>query len=185
MTAKWPHTGAVLVGGASKRMGIPKGDLVLSTGLTMAESVARVLESVCAEVVAVGGPSGVRRFVPDRRSGFGPLGGIESLLASSLDDEYVVSPNDIPLMSPDLARRLTAPSDLSVTAFQTGDGLIHSLPIRIAGAALPAVTAALDRGQNAIHHLLDRLEVDRVPISDDEARGLRNINTPTDFDSLS
>lgn len=184
MSPKWPHTGAVLAGGASSRMGTAKGDLVLPTGQTMIETVIQTLAAVCVDVVTVGDRSGSRRFVPDLRSGAGPLGGIEALLASGLDDRYIVCPNDIPLISSGLARRLSAPSDALVTAFQTADGRIQSLPIRISAGALPTVTAALDRGHHAIHHVLTQLETDRIHITDDEAQCLRNINTRGDFDSV-
>ncbi len=184
MSKTWPHTGAVLAGGASSRMGVPKSELVLPTGQSMIEAVIQTLEIVCSRVVTVGGRSGIRSFVPDLRSGAGPLGGIEALLASGFDEEYLICPNDIPLMSPGLARRLTATSDAIVTAFQTEDGHIQSLPIRITNAALPAVSAALDRGQNAIHRVLRELEADRIHITDDEAQSLHNINNPIDFDSI-
>lgn len=185
MSTKWPHTGAVLAGGASSRMGTAKGDLVLATGQTMIDAVIQTLAEVCVGVVTIGGRSEGCGFVPDLRNGAGPLGGIEALLASGIDDRYLVCPNDIPLMPPGLARRLTAPSDSIVTAFQTEDGRIQSLPIRISAEALPKVRAALDGGENAIYHVLAQLETDRIPITADEAQGLRNINTPGDVDSIS
>ena len=165
-------------------MGAAKADLILPTGQTMVEAVIQLLENICAEVVTVGGRSGERRFVADLRSGAGPLGGIEALLASGFDENYLICPNDNPLMSPGLARRLTTPSNAMVTAFETEDGRIQSLPLRISVGALPTVTSALDTGQNAIHHVLTQLETERIPITDDEAQDLRNINTPGDFDSI-
>ncbi len=181
---KWPHIGAVLTGGASRRMGTAKANLVLPTGQTMIEAVIQVVADVCTDVVTVGSSVGGRRFVADLRSGAGPLGGIEALLASGLDQNYLICPNDIPMLSPDLVRRLTVHTVAIATALQTEDGRIQSLPIRLSAAALPTVTGALDAGRNAIHHVLNRLEVDRIAITDDEARGLRNVNTPGDFNSI-
>jgi len=165
-------------------MGTDKSDLVLATGQTMIEAVIQTLTEVCAEVVTIGGRSWGRRFVPDLRNGAGPLGGIEALLASDLDDRYLVCPNDIPLMPSGLARRLTVPTDSIATAFQTEDGRIQSLPITISAVALPTVTAALDGGENAIHLVLAHLEIDLVSITADEAQGLRNFNTPGDVESI-
>ena len=39
-SAFWPHTGAVLAGGRSTRMGRPKEDVILPDGRGMAETVA-------------------------------------------------------------------------------------------------------------------------------------------------
>jgi molybdopterin-guanine dinucleotide biosynthesis protein A len=184
MSTTWPHTGAVLAGGSSTRMGATKSDLVLPTGGTMIEAVIHTLGEVCAQVVTVGGRSWGPKAVPDLRSGAGPLGGIEALLASGLDDNYLACPNDIPLLTAELALRLTAPSDATATIFATDGVRIQSLPLRISVAALPIVTAALDRGENAIHRVLSQLETERIPISEEEALVLRNLNTPGDFNSL-
>jgi len=184
MSTTWPHTGAVLAGGSSTRMGATKSDLVLPTGGTMIEAVIETLAGVCAQVVTVGGRGWGPKAVPDLRSGAGPLGGIEALLASGLDDNYLACPNDIPLLTAELAHRLTAPSDAMATIFTTDGVRIQSLPLRISVAALPLVTAALDRGENAIHRVLARLDADRIPISEEEARALRNINTRSEFNSI-
>lgn len=184
MSTKWPHTGAVLAGGSSTRMGAAKSDLILPTGRTMIETVIETLAEVCAQVVTVGDRSWGPRSVTDLRSGAGPLGGIEALLASGLDDRFLVCPNDMPLMTTKLAHRLTAPSDAMATIFATEGVRIRSLPLNISVAALPTVTAALDRGENAIHRVLARLDADRIPISEEEARALRNINTRSEFNSI-
>lgn len=184
MSTKWPHTGAVLAGGSSTRMGAAKSDLILPTGETMIEAVIQTLAETCAQVVTVGGRSWGPRAVADLRSGAGPLGGIEALLASGLDDRYLICPNDIPLMTAELAYRLTAPSDAMATIFATEGLRIRSLPLNISVAALPMVTAALERGENAIHRVLARMDTDRIPISEEEAQALRNINTRSEFNSI-
>lgn len=184
MSTTWPHTGAVLAGGSSTRMGATKSDLTLPSGGTMIEAVIRTLGEVCAQVVTVGGRGWGPKAVADLRSDAGPLGGIEALLASGLDDNYLACPNDIPLMTVELARRLTAPSDAMATIFATDGDRIQSLPLRVSAAALPMVTAALDRGENAIHRVLSQLETVRIPITDEEALILRNVNTPRDFNLI-
>ena len=184
MSTKWPHTGAVLAGGSSTRMGAAKSDLILPTGRTMIEAAIQTLAEVCARVVTVGGRSWGPRAVADLRSGAGPLGGIEALLASGLDERYLVCPNDIPFLTAEMARRLTVPSKAMATIFASEGVRIRSLPLNISVAALPMVTEALDRGQNAIHRLLVLLETERIPISEDEARLLRNVNTRTEFNSI-
>jgi molybdopterin-guanine dinucleotide biosynthesis protein A len=184
MAELWPHTGAVLAGGSSTRMGVPKEDLLLPGGMSMIGRVIQTLEKVCARVVTVGGEHMVQQNVLDLRHGAGPLGGIEALLASGLDDNYLVCPSDIPLITPELVRRLNAPSDSVATFFEVQGDPVHSLPLRISVAALDTVSAALDAGRNAIHTVLAELETERVSISRAEAAGLRNINTPEDYSAI-
>lgn len=181
---KWPHTGAVLAGGSSTRMGEAKSDMILPTGETMIEAVITTLDEVCARVVTVGGTSRGRKVVADLRSGKGPLGGIEALLRSDLDDNYLICPNDMPLLTAGLVRRLTVPSDAMATIFDMGGVRIQTLPLRISVTALPTVSAALDRGENAIHRVLARLDKDMIRINEEEARALKNINTLSEFTSI-
>lgn len=150
----------------------------------MIGTVIQTLEKVCARVVTVGGEHLVQPNVPDLRHGAGPLGGIEALLASGLDDDYLVCPSDIPLITPELVRRLTAPTDAVATFFEVQGDPAHSLPLRISVAALHMVSAALDTGRNAIHAVLAEIETERVTITAAEAAGLRNINTPEDYNGI-
>jgi molybdopterin-guanine dinucleotide biosynthesis protein A len=184
MTEPWPHTGAVLAGGSSTRMGVPKENLLLPGGMSMVASVIQTLGEVCVRVVTVGGDHLLQPNVPDLRHGAGPLGGIEALLASGLDDDYLVCPSDIPLITPMLVRRLTAPSEAEATFFEVQGDPVRSLPLRISVAALGMVSAALDAGRNAIHTVLAELETERVSITGAEAAGLRNINTPEDYSAI-
>jgi molybdopterin-guanine dinucleotide biosynthesis protein A len=184
VTELWPHTGAVLAGGESTRMGVAKEDLLLSDGSTMIGRVIQTLEQVCMRVVTVGGEQQGQPHVPDIRRGAGPLGGIEALLASGLDEEYLVCPCDIPLATQELVRRLTAPSEAVATLFEVQGDPVHSLPLRISIAALGTVTTALDAGKNAIHTVLAGIETERISITGDEAAQLRNVNTPDDYNAI-
>jgi molybdopterin-guanine dinucleotide biosynthesis protein A len=165
-------------------MGVRKEDLLLPGGMTMIGRVIQTLGEVCAQVVTVGGDHLSEPNVPDLRRGAGPLGGIEALLASGLDDDYLVCPSDIPLITPMLVRQLTTPATAVATIFEVEGDPVHSLPLRISVAALETVTAALDAGENAVHSVLARLETERVSITGAEAAGLRNINTPGDYSGI-
>jgi molybdopterin-guanine dinucleotide biosynthesis protein A len=151
----------------------------------MIEAVISTLAKVCRRVVVVGGIAGGFPSVADRRPGAGPLGGIEALLASGIDDEYLVCPNDTPLITPALLRRLQVPGTSLATIFEIeGESRIQSLPLRISANALGAITAALDAGRNSIHRVLTEIEVSRVPITVRQARALLNINTPGEYAAL-
>jgi molybdopterin-guanine dinucleotide biosynthesis protein A len=181
---KWPHTGAVLMGGESTRMGVPKEDLQMVDGRTMLETVVQTMEEVCVRVITVGGEERRGPHVPDIRRRAGPLGGIEALLASGMDEEYLVCPSDIPMISQELIRRLTTTSEAVATIFEVEGDPVHSLPLRVSTAALDSVTSALDAGENAVHLVLARFKTERISISREEAAGLRNINSPDDYRRL-
>ena len=112
----WPHTGAILCGGAGRRMGQPKAGLVLPDGVTMVERVFAAMSAVCRQVVLVGAatdlPLSMRgvRHIEDRLPQLGPMGGVEALLASGLDSEYLIAPCDIFLVVPDVFRLLLQPA---------------------------------------------------------------------------
>ncbi|MCI0630301.1 MAG: molybdenum cofactor guanylyltransferase [Phycisphaerales bacterium] len=133
MEEKWPHTGAVLVGGGSSRMGRPKQDIVLSDGQTMLGRVVGTLAGVCEHVVLVGvnaaestnlaGLDRPVRSVGDLRPGLGPLGGIEALLASGLDAEYLVCPCDVPMINARLLLKLIEPAQSCKLPSPSGRGV--------------------------------------------------------------
>lgn len=181
----WPHTGAVLAGGRSRRMGRPKHELRLPDGRTMLEAVAAALTAVCARVVAVGGGGAGLAGIDDRRPGRGPLGGIDALLASGLDTQYLVCPCDLPLITPDLLARLTAPAPEAATCFRVeGETGPRPLPLRIAAAAAPAVTRALDEDRGAVHALLREIEPLVVEVPATDMTALANVNTPQAYAEL-
>lgn len=101
-----PFVGAVLTGGASRRMGRDKA-LIEVDGRPMAVTVARTLLTAGAsEVVAVGGDAeGLSAagldVVPDRYPGEGPLGGIITALGhfAALDLPVMVLACDLPTPS--------------------------------------------------------------------------------------
>lgn len=181
----WSHTGAILAGGRSSRFGSPKHNLTLANGATFLESVALQLTDVCREVVVVGAVPSNFQQIPDLRDGYGPLGGIEALLASGLDSEYLVCPVDMPLIPAALLRLLTRPAGRPVTILAVeGSAQMETLPVRIAASALPQVTSALDAGRPALHHLWADLGFETVVIPLSHARSLFNVNTRDDYGRL-
>jgi molybdopterin-guanine dinucleotide biosynthesis protein A len=183
---RWPHTGAVLAGGASRRLGRPKHELKLPDGRTMLEVVAGVLGEVCAQVVVVGDvETGLPRVV-DLRPDQGPLGGIEALLASGLDSQYLVCPCDLPLITGALLRRLTGPSEAGATVFRIeGEEALLPLPVRVSADLLETVGAHIEAQQRAVRRLLGAVGCEVVTLAPDEARRLANVNTIEEFEAVS
>jgi molybdopterin-guanine dinucleotide biosynthesis protein A len=160
-------------------MGTAKHALPLG-GRSMMSLVIEALEQVCRSVVVVGGPEAQ---VPDLRSGTGPLGGIESLLASGLDEQYLVCPCDVPLVRAELLQALTcAPARLITVLRIGGESEPRPLPMRIGAAALGCVRALLDSGRRAVRELLDEAQVIEAPAG--WAPMLANVNTPQDYERM-
>jgi molybdopterin-guanine dinucleotide biosynthesis protein A len=182
----WPHTGAILAGGGSVRMGEPKESITLPDGRTMLDAVAAALGAVCARLVVVGTTDARPDLahIADLRPDAGPLGGIESLLASDLDTEYLVCPCDLPLITAPLLRTLANAPPAPMTILRVpGDERTHALPARLAAAALPAVRELLDSGRRAVQQLVRAVAATEIEIPPAAARHLHNVNTPEDLEA--
>jgi molybdenum cofactor guanylyltransferase len=176
--------GAVLCGGASRRMGRDKA-LIEIDGTPMAERIAAVLEAAgCDPVVFVGGDeealsSTGRRHLPDLWPGEGPAGGVISALAAlESSDAVVVCACDLPDLSAAAVRDIvgTVPFDADVRVADSGR-LEPLLACWRLGAA-PKVVARFEGGARSMHDVLAALDVHRVAIG---AEPLRNVNRPGDL----
>ena len=122
-------TGAILCGGASKRMGTPKAELMMPDGRTMIEAVRDTLQTICTTIVCVGQPGLTgHQTITDEKPGSGPLAGIEALLRSGCGDRYLIVPCDMPALDPQSLHCLIATEH---------DGLVH-----FAGQPLPCIAPA-------------------------------------------
>jgi molybdopterin-guanine dinucleotide biosynthesis protein A len=186
----WPHTGAILIGGRSVRMGRPKHLIVLRDGRTMIQRIATNLLHVSTGVLVVGGGSrdfGEFRGIPDARpEGTGPLSGLEALLASDIDSEYLVVPCDMPLISAEILRAMVRPSESLATIVQLEHRLEPEwLPARISAQALPVVSRLLDSGERSVWTLMQSLPAEVVRIDRKLERALLNVNSPDELDQIS
>ena len=171
-------------------MGRPKASLPLPGGRTMIETVAETLAAVCRSVVIVGsahpaseGPA--LRQIADLRPGEGPLAGIEALLASGLDTEYLICPCDVPLVTAGLLERLTAPCGSLATVLRIGEeNAFRPLPARLSAASLDRARAQLDRGERAVHAFIQSIGPYVVEIPREAADQLLNANTPAEYEAL-
>src|SRR5262245_11687956 len=131
--ANSPCVGAILTGGLSTRMGRDKATLRMPDGRLMMQHVIAALERVCPQVVIVGPTDGLHLAIHDLRPQCGPLGGIESLLASGIaNDYYLICACDAPLVSIDLLKTLAAGGTAPATVFHVqGRERFECLPLRI------------------------------------------------------
>lgn len=174
--------GAVLCGGASRRMGVDKATIPVD-GVAMARRVADALvEARCSPVVAIGGDSvelsrlGLEH-VDDEFPGEGPLGGI--LTALSVGSPAAVVACDLPNLRAATVEKLIAAlgdHDAAIAHTDRAEPLCAVWSDRAASV----LRAQFQSGERAVHRALDGLDIAWVTVSPAD---LRNVNTPGDLGS--
>ena len=174
-------TGALLVGGASKRFGSPKA-LASFDGESLAERGWRVLGELCDERFAVGkAADGLPLPFPlldDGTQVRAPIAGVVAALLAAAHDVCVVLPVDCPRASAALLEKLAdaCSEDVDAAVPQTGP-----LPGAYRLPALLALERRLRIGELALRDALAELDV--VVVECDPLE-LANVNTPDDLRSL-
>lgn len=175
--------GAVLVGGASRRMGQPKALLDVA-GIPMAQRVASALSTAgCVDVVAVG-PSELCAGLPhvdDLYPGQGPLGAILTALRVANGRQVLVVATDLPWIDgSSLASLLGPAANLTDIADVVAARTTRVEPL--CAVWLPSSTEQLqsvfDGGERAVHRAMTVLRVFEVDLP---AAVLINVNTPDDL----
>jgi molybdenum cofactor guanylyltransferase len=172
-------------------MGRPKHEIVLPDGRTMMDAALDVLSVVCARVVIVG-PHDLKKQAPratvieDIREQSGPLAGIEALLGSGMDSQYLICACDAPRIGPGLLRSLTEAPAAAIAVVPRVVGRDHAepLPARLSAAALPVVKRLLNQGSREVWKLMRELNAIEIPIPAEWSDQFRNINTPEDLGEL-
>jgi molybdopterin-guanine dinucleotide biosynthesis protein A len=138
---------AILSGGASRRMGLPKASLLLPDGRSMIETIRDGLETLCEQVVLVGQPFGLRghQVIDDEQPDCGPLAGIEALLRCDVADRYLVVPCDMPSLEPGSLRTLLDGGPEPALHFEG-----HPLPCIVDSTLATETTNLLESGVRAL-----------------------------------
>jgi molybdopterin-guanine dinucleotide biosynthesis protein A len=172
-----PLTGALLVGGASRRFGSPKALAELG-GETLAERAFHVLTQVCDEVIVVG-KAADRLELPfpvldDGSEQRAAIVGVAAALRLAPTDLVVMLPTDTPWVTAAALRRLAdAADDVDVAVPQTGP-----LPGAYRRAARPVLERRMAAGELALRDALAGL---RVRVVELDPVLLGNVNTPEDL----
>ena len=173
--------GAVVCGGASRRMGRDKA-LVPVDGVAMAERVARALEAAgCAGVRFIGGDARAlavlgRPVLPDAYPGAGPLGAVITALRAT-DRPVVVAACDLVDLDADTVVAVVGDGlgDLPRVAHTDRlEPLLAWWPLSV----LDALEAQFSAGERALHRALGAVGYVAAPVA---ASRLRNVNTPADL----
>ena len=193
---KWTHTGAILAGGKSKRMGLPKPDILLTDGRSMLEHVLETLSLVCKQIVIVGewkkgenekeeNKKGIIQ-IADYIPGLGPLEGIGTLLSSNLDSEYLIVACDQPFLTTELLLKLVEKSSTSLQLFNfEDDKKIQPFPGYYPVSCLSYIKKSIELGKNAMHEFIRSTPVNWIQMSKDSEQFVKSINTPEELQSIS
>jgi molybdopterin-guanine dinucleotide biosynthesis protein A len=171
-------TGALLVGGASRRFGSPKA--LARFGMeTLAERAWRLLGECCDERLALGKTADGLELpfpvVDDEAVVRAPIAGVVAALRRASHDVCVVLPVDCPLMTVADVRAL---ADACADAAVPPSG---PLPGAYRKNALPVLALALADGRLALHEVLGELDVRAVELP---PAHLANVNTPAELEAL-
>jgi len=184
--ALWPHTGAIFCGGKSRRMGQPKAGVVLPSGQTLIEHVYHIMKSLCRQVVLVGHGQGVPASlqslpkIEDHYQGIGPIGGLEALLNSNLDSEYLIVPCDLYQLTQEALRPLLDFS-LKPLVVLEHQGEIEPMIGRYLAHLLPLVRSQIAQGNFALRDVLSRADIHVVSLEDKCLAAIANANSPKDI----
>jgi len=183
-------SGAVLLGGASSRMGRDKAALAVA-GVAGATRIALALDALCDEVLLVGGtpPADAKgRAVADPEGPRCALRGLVAALEAARGERVLVVATDLPLVTDAFLRGLVTVAGADADAVvprpvpkaQPLCAVYHRLPV------LARARKQLAAGELALHGLLDTLRVtwiegERLRALDPAGTALLNVNTPEDL----
>ena len=189
-------TGFVLAGGASRRMGSPKHELLFG-GETLLARTLRRIRRVARSVLVLGPPERVSALampfevqaLPDELAGRGPLGAIYTGLCHTRTEFNLFLSCDLPFIEPRFLRYLTGTAQdtqADVTLARTPHDGYQPLAAIYRRRSLPAIRRSLAQGQNKIRMFLRWVDVQVVEWPNLERAGFRksifdNLNTREDY----
>ena len=179
---------ALLLGGASSRMGADKAQLELD-GEPVATRLARRLAALCEDVLLVGGAppaSAPGRRVPDPAGPRSALRGLVGALEAARAERVLVLAPDLIGVTPELLLALVAAPEADVVAPRTAAGPEPLCALYRREPVLAEARRRLGAGELALHALLGAasvfwLEGEDLRALDRSGRALANVNTPEDL----
>jgi molybdopterin-guanine dinucleotide biosynthesis protein A len=171
--------GAILAGGAGRRMGGAKATQMLG-GTPLASYPAAALAQVCDRVAIVAKPGaelpdlpGVERWDDEPAEPRHPLTGIVHALERAGGEPVLVCAADMPFVSADALRALAA---VGATAIAVADGVLQPVLGLYTPDVLPALRGAEPNAP--LTRTVEALEPELVPLPPEE---VRSIDTPEDL----
>ena len=183
-----PLVGAILAGGAARRLGGVAKGLIEIDGVRMIERVARALRPVTERIVVVSSIEGAGDWlagadvVTDEQPGSGPMGGIASALRATGGDVLVVAWDSNSVRTALLVPLVTAEIGNDAVVWRLPSG-IEPLIALYRQSALPTIDAALARGERRARDIVSLLRVrtlTELPVGC-SVESFFSVNTPDDL----
>ncbi len=178
---------AVLAGGASRRMGVPKAGLPYGQTTLLAHQTARLaelFEEVFVVAKAVPGfDAGPARILLDRENDPAPIHGLVRALEEVADRVFVLAV-DLPLMTEGVLRAIARRSLATEAAavVPRADGLLQPLAAVWRRSARTAALARIARGELSLRGLAAEVGAEILPeefwrAADPSGNSFANLNT--------
>ena len=183
-----PLVGAILAGGAARRLGGVAKGLIEIDGVRMIERVARALRPVAERIVVVSSVKGAGEWltdadvVTDEQAGSGPMGGIASALRATGGDVLVVAWDNAFVRSALLVPLVTAEIGNDAVLWKLPTGL-EPLVALYRQSALAKIDTALARGERRARDIVSLLSVralTELPVGT-SVESFFSVNTPDDL----
>lgn len=177
--------GVILAGGASRRMGTDKANL-LWQGLPMHAHLRALLGAVGAEQIVLSGRAEFEDGLADQRPGMGPLSALASVFAAQAHNGVwlLILAIDMPRLSAETLRMLCPNCDEDYRCF---DQQVLPLGVRLSEKtrrALGDCAQDANSSQRSIRQWLSRLTGTRFEITPALRWQLQSANTPEQWQAL-
>jgi molybdopterin-guanine dinucleotide biosynthesis protein A len=185
-------TGIVLIGGHSKRMGIPKAGIIYN-GEKLAIRTARLLNRFTEEVYFSGREDQLKLidddsfpFIADRYNNIGPLAGLLSAFEKTKNLKgLLVTATDMPFLDEATVKRLIAmrnPQKIATMYIHKASGFLEPLCAIYELKAYQLFLDAVSVGDFSIHKILKKEDLNLIPAPQNKT--LSNLNYPDQLDEL-
>jgi molybdopterin-guanine dinucleotide biosynthesis protein A len=187
-------TAAVLAGGGSRRMGVPKASLPYGRTTLLAHQTAR-LSRIFEEVLVVakeapGFDAGPSRLVLDRTADRAPIHGLARAIEEASDRVFVLAV-DLPAVTDEVIRVIAEKSLASQApaVLPRADGRLQPLAAVWRKSVLPAALARIARGELSLYGLAQEvgaeiLAEDAWRAADPSGNSFANINTIEQYNAV-
>ncbi len=168
--------------------------LIEFEGSALAVRIAECVRKVAGSVTLIGPPERYRdlgyNVIPDRASGYGPMGGVYTALASTHSEWNLIVACDMPFITAELLEALFAdaesgPStaDVIVPESNIAEGTrLDPLCAVYQRRCVTAARRAIDRKMVRMQDFVSKLRLRKHPVTD--AAPLANLNTPAEWSGV-